>query len=173
MPWRMASLYLPSPLAEKSEHSAWSEDIHVWCRQLSVQNLEETMCPQEKKTQNMTILTIMVFYQNNWSNWSNWILGFTYFMLSLFLVFICLHKLLKKEKKKCFPLAVGIVVKWPAPGKWWVFLQKILPGKTQSKYETFWALGNAAGKVAFVMGWAINAANNKPTGHQCLPSLCL
>lgn len=48
MPRRMASLHLPSPLAEKSENSAWSEDVHDWYRQLSVQNWEKTMCPQGK-----------------------------------------------------------------------------------------------------------------------------
>lgn len=95
-----------------------------------------------KKTHNMAILTITVFYQNNWSNWSySDVNSGVYFMLSLFLVFICFHKTLKKEKVKCFPLAAGVVVKWPTPGKWWVFLPKILPGKRQSKYKKFWALG--------------------------------
>lgn len=104
------------PLVEKTEYSAWSEDVHSQCKQLSVLVGEKTVCAlshsprrggrggREREEEKKAILSIMVSIRllvnlrcHCW--------GFSYFILSLFLISVCLHQTLKNLV--CFILAEG------------------------------------------------------------------
>lgn len=116
------------PLMEKTEHSAWSEDVHIQCRQLSVLSGEKTVCAlshsplgkrkkKREKKKKMAVLSIMVSIRVL-VNLRCYCWGFSYFILSLFLVSFCSHQAPKNPA--CFILAEG-----PALDKLGCFFRKI------------------------------------------------